>query len=249
VASGILFYQRTTFQLYYHRFSNIDFFLYIIGTLFIDFHGNLYFLRQGHNSYATVPVQSRVILSNRIFLWVYRFSYTVFLSSLVEISTSATSLYTRLQDIISPTHLFNRFVDFLLSCGRSSFPQDPPLLQHPGPFLAVCMETLRHRSALVTLHHQYDSRPKFSDPPIFKTPFVQDPGDSILKAYFLSPFCAHFLKTLFLSPSPHFRAHFKKTPAFGPFFKKKPGFGPFSGKSPVLDHFSRKAPFRTRISA
>jgi len=31
---------------------------------------------------------------------------------LSKISTSATSLYTRLQDIISPTHLFNRFVDF-----------------------------------------------------------------------------------------------------------------------------------------
>jgi hypothetical protein len=148
---------------------------------------------------------------------------------LSKISTSATSLYTRLQDIISPTHLFNRFVDFLLSCGRSSFSQDPPLLQHPGPFLAVCMETLRHRSALVTLHHQYDSRPKFSDPPIFKTPLVQDPGHPFLKAHFLSPFCALFsLKTLFLSPSPHFRAHFKKTPAFGP----------FSRKSPVLDRFS-----------
>jgi hypothetical protein len=111
---------------------------------------------------------------------------------LSKISTSAISLYTRLQDIISPTHLFNRFVDFLLSCGRSPFPQDPPLLQHPGLFLAVCMETLRHRSALVTLHHQYDSRPKFSDPPIFKTPLVQDPGHLFLKAHFLSPFCALF---------------------------------------------------------
>ena len=97
----------------------------------------------------------------------------------------------------------------------------------------------RYAASSIRLPTQVFRPADFQDPIRSRswTPYSQGPfSEPVLRPFF-------FLKTLFLSPNPHFRAHFKKTPAFGPFFKKKPGFGPFSRKSPVLDHFHGKPPF------
>ena len=96
----------------------------------------------------------------------------------------------------------------------------------------------RYAASSIRLPTQVIRPTDFQDPTSSRswTPVSEGPSSEPV----LRPF---FLKTLFLSPSPHFRAPFQEDARFWPVFKKRPGFGPFFVRSPVLCPFFTESPF------